>query len=599
MQLKAWQRRILVFATRGGTLTSDQIDAVHQLFLAESNLCEPQAGCEASLEVSGRPAEALTRSLHLRRIDALCGVNALPDGSALTFAPELTVIYGSSGAGKTGFARVIANACFSRHRPEILPNIYESGAARRISGAFHMTVDGVAQAPVAFDPDTDQPELRTISFFDTTVARLRVSETAAFEFKLSGFDVFPEMVRVYGEIGKRIDAEIAARAHDTKFSDSFIGLETPVSKAAGAINASTDIMALRALAGYGPTDAARLVEIDAQLVALKAGSSKEALAILAQARSDIDALLAKLEALSGAFTSDKAISRSELCKRAKDAAERATKLGIDQFRRAFFDAVGSPEWQTFAKAAHALAHKENASYPTSDDRCLLCERPLDETSRQHIAALLSFIEGDVQRRAAAASRALETEIASLRSLDVEPFSAESRVREHVRQLDPAAESTVADAVADVKALRERTIEALQARSSIDAAVALGTAIEVLAALRARIDGDINRLQKGGATTAIAAVELERQTLRHREVLTKLLPTIEKRVMDAAWCRKAQAAKQALNPRHVTDKEKELFTAIIGTSYRRRLADECGGLIAGSPLKFKRRVRKERPSAPCK
>jgi hypothetical protein len=211
-QLKAWQRRILVFATRGGTLTSDQIDAVHQLFLAESNLCEPQAGCEASLEVSGRPAEALTRSLHLRRIDALCGVNALPDGSALTFAPGLTVIYGRNGAGKTGFARVIANACFSRHRPEILPNIYESGAARRISAAFHMTVDGVAQAPVAFDPDTDQPELRRISFFDTTVARLRVSETAAFEFKLSGFDVFPEMVRVYGEIGKRIDAEIAARA---------------------------------------------------------------------------------------------------------------------------------------------------------------------------------------------------------------------------------------------------------------------------------------------------------------------------------------------------------------------------------------------------
>lgn len=119
VQLKAWQRRILFFATRGGTLTSDQIDAVHQLFLAESNLCEPQAGCEASLEVSGRPAEALTRSLHLRRIDALCGVNALPDGSALTFAPGLTVIYGRSGAGKTGFARVIANACFSRHRPEI------------------------------------------------------------------------------------------------------------------------------------------------------------------------------------------------------------------------------------------------------------------------------------------------------------------------------------------------------------------------------------------------------------------------------------------------------------------------------------------------
>jgi hypothetical protein len=57
------------------------------------------------------------------------------------------------------------------------------------------------------------------------------------------------------------------------------------------------------------------------------------------------------------------------------------------------------------------------------------------------------------------------------------------------------------------------------------------------------------------------------------------------VTDAAWCRKAQAAKQALNPRHVTDKEKELFTAIIGTSYRRRLADECGRLDCRVPVEI--------------
>jgi len=61
-------------------------------------------------------------------------VNALPDGSALTFAPGLTVIYGRNGAGKTGFARVIANACFSRHRPEILPNRERRGKEDQRAG---------------------------------------------------------------------------------------------------------------------------------------------------------------------------------------------------------------------------------------------------------------------------------------------------------------------------------------------------------------------------------------------------------------------------------------------------------------------------------
>jgi hypothetical protein len=393
------------------------------------------------------------------------------------------------------------------------------------------------------------------------------------------------MVRVYGEIGQRLDRDIASRTHDTKFSDSFIGDETLVSKAVAGISASTDVNTLRTLSGYGTTETARLAEVDTQLVALKSGSSKETLATLIQARGDIDALIEKLTALAEAFTHEKAVSRSELCKRAKDSAEDATRLGIDQFKRASFNAVGSSEWQTFSKAAHALAHKEGASYPMVKDRCLLCEQQLTEESRQHITALLSFVEGDVQRRAENASKAVEDEIATLRRLDVEPFATNSRVREHVRRLDPGVESAVAEVVANIQALREQVVEALQSYSSIGTIAALQWVISAVADLRGRVESDITRLQRDGATAAISALELERQTLRHREVLTRLLPTIEKHVADAAWCAKAQRAKMALNPRHVTDKEKDLFAAIIGTSYRERLAEECAKLDCVVPIEL--------------
>jgi hypothetical protein len=472
VQLRPWQRRILALATRGGILTSAQTNEVHELFLAECKLGEPQSPRDVALDISGRPPETLTKRLHLQRVDGLCGVNALPDGSALTFAPGLTVIYGRNGAGKTGFARLVANVCFSRHKPAILSDIYTDSGQKPIAATFHILLDGEPQEPLALSSDTEHAELRRISFFDATVARLRVSEAAAFEFKPSGFDVFPEMVRVYGEIGQRLDLEILGRTHDTKFSDSFIGEDTPVSKAVAAISAATDIEALRALSRYGLTETARLAEIDAQLVALKSGSSKEALATLVQARGDIDALAVKLKLLGEAFTSDKALSRNELCKKAKDSAEDATKLGINQFKRAFFNAVGSPEWQAFSNTAHSLARKESVSYPSADDRCLLCEQLLDSKSREHIVALLSFVEDDVQRRVASASEAVEAEITTLVELNIEPFSAESRVHEHVHRLDPAVESTVVDAVATIHVLRERTIEALHSLNLMDGSVSL-------------------------------------------------------------------------------------------------------------------------------
>lgn len=584
-QLKFWQRYILSLATRGGTLTSDQIDRTFQLFLEECKLSEPEDGDDKALDVSGRPAEAITKQLYLQRVEHLCGVNALPEESTLTFGTGLTIIYGCNGAGKTGFARLIATACFSRNKSDIISNIYADTEPKPISAMFHLSVDGTPQEPVVFGPDTEYAELRRISFFDTNGALRRVSETAAFEFRPSGFDVFPEMVRVYGEIGQRLDAKILARTRDTKFSDFFVDNETPVSKAVAAISGSTDLEVLRALSGYGPTETARLLTIDAQLVALKSGSSKETLAALGQARGDIDALVAKLKVLGEAFTGDKEIFRNELGKKAKDTAEDATKLGIDQFRRAFFNAVGSPEWQTFSKAAHALANKEGASYPTAEDRCLLCEQPLNEHSRQHISALLSFVEGDAQRRAASASKAVEGEIAALRVLEIDLFSSESRVREHVHRLDPSVEDAVVRALLTVQVLRERAIEALQSRVSIDSIPALDGVVQILVELRDRLDNDVTLLQKDDASAAITILELERQTLRHREVFTKLLPTIENHVANAAWCAKAQRAKQALNPRHVTDKEKDLFAAIIGKSYRERLAQECENLNCAVPVEL--------------
>jgi hypothetical protein len=583
-KLSPWQRRILTHATRGRALNETQIGEVYQLFLEDLKLREKAQRAEVTDLVSGRrPAEA-AKPLRLDRITDLNGINALPNGSFLEFGPALTVIYGRNGAGKSGFARLFANACFSRHRPSIVANIYDDTGPSSPTATIHVTIDGVSQA-LPFTMDKEHADLRRISFFDDVVARHHVSQTSPFEFKPSGFDIFPEMARVYREIGSRLDADVQARTHDTKFADSFIGPETMVSKSVASIGASIDLAPIRALAIYGPTEAARLEEIDTQLTALKSKSPKDVIAQLRQARSDIAQLATTIATLAASFTADKAMARTALSKDAKESADAATALGSEQFRRPFFNAIGTPEWQSFAKAAHTLGRKEDLEYPVDESRCLLCERPLDEVSRKHVAALLSFVEGDAQRKAEIAAATLGKEILILERLDLNMYPAGSRVREHVHRIDPVVEVAVG-AVADaLRSTCDKALEALRARSAFDGAIDGGPVNTQLTDLVARIEADIRRLEKDDSAKAIASLELERQTLRHREVLSQLLPSIEKQVGDAAWCAKAARAKSALNPRHITEKEKELFAEVIGETYRSRLADECKKLECVLPIEL--------------
>ncbi len=540
---------------------------------------------EISVDVSGRPKDSLSTQFRLEEIDGLDGINAIPNTASLIFGSQLTIIYGRNGAGKSGFARLIANACFSRYKPAILGNIYDNVAPPVPTAKFHISLDGQRQEALVFSPTSDHAELKRISFFDITVAHQRVSEASPFEFKPSGFDIFPEMARVYAQLTTRLYGDIQSRTRDTKFSESFIGLETDASKSVAFVNATTDLTTVQNLAVYGPSEKARLEEIDKQLTALKSKSQKEVLAALRQARIDLENLGVKIIGIGETFSSLKAISRVELSKNAKAAADTATALGSEQFKRAFFKAVGTVEWQNFAKSAHVLARVENVTYPNAGDHCLLCERPLDDSSRSHIQALLSFVEGDVQRATEVAATSLQSEIDLIQALDINIFPKDSRLREQIRRMDPQAEEAIDKLAAKIVSVRDGALKSLRERTTEEHTLETAEVQELLARTMKQADADIDRLEKEDTTQAIQSLELEHQTLRHREVLSQLLPSIEKHVVDAKWCAQAEKAKSALNPRPITDKEKEFFGEIIGESYRKRLAEECKKLDCALPIEL--------------
>jgi energy-coupling factor transporter ATP-binding protein EcfA2 len=590
--LLPWQQYILTKAIRCRRLNDEQVDTAFRYFLHDNKLDDLPEGIDAIEPIVARPSEALSGKLLLQQLSAVRGVNALPPGTGFTFGRQLTLIYGRNGAGKSGYVRLLANACFCRYRPEIFPDIYAQ-TTEPPSATFELTLDGEALEPVQYNLGKDDPCLKRFTVFDSAVARHLLTQQMPFEFKPAGFDVFPEMVRVYKLLEGKLDTEIGRRTKANTFPAVFIGGTTPVSTAVSTLGALTDVEKLRQLGNYGGFEEARVDEIDKLLVALRSQSPKEAMEVLAEAKADVVTLRSSIASIANQFTEQAQADRKKLIERAIETAAIAATMGLDQFKRSFFKAVGTPEWEQFAAAAHALAVKEGDEYPASEDRCLLCEQPLSDEARTHIASLFSFIQGDVTKTAEAARQSADEEFQNLSAVSTDLFTEAARVRTHIRRLAPPLEVEIQatfDALALAKSVALGDLAGLVVNEQ---PLPLPSVLQSLDELVERLDQDRERLSANDKAHAIAELETERRGLRHREVLSQQLPQIEAFITDTKWRSKAVAAKANLAQRTLTDKEKEFFTKVVGDSYRKRFGQECAELECDIPVEMQTMGREGR------
>ena len=72
----------------------------------------------------------------LERMFNLQNVNALPRAQEIRFGPQLTLIYGNNGVGKTGYARPLGCAAFARGEREVLPNATSLDSRGGATGRF-------------------------------------------------------------------------------------------------------------------------------------------------------------------------------------------------------------------------------------------------------------------------------------------------------------------------------------------------------------------------------------------------------------------------------------------------------------------------------
>jgi len=585
---KPWQRFVLSNAVRVGRLTDDQVDQAYKQLLQDNGLGEAAIPpIEVPAAITGRPAEAAPAPMWLTRIGDLCAINALPAAAELTFSPALTVVYGGNGVGKSGFTRILSNVCFSRTQHPVLPNVYDE-EAKGDPAASIVIADGTQkETAYVFDGSTEHAELKRVAVFDTAVARAHLVGQSPLGFKPVGFDVFPEMARVYAQLANRLTADIERRNRPNTFTNSFVAPESPVSQFVAALSADTDLSQLREQAVFGEAETARLEEVQRQIADLQSKSVAEAIKQLEDAKRDITALQKRLGESGALLSEEKRSSYRTQIAAFVDKARIVATQGSKSFRQDFFKGVGTTEWENFLAAARALAVIEREDYPRDDDYCLLCHRPLDLASAALIRRFWGFLASDARREVEEASAQLDHSVQALKALRLDFFFADTTVRAHVTRLAPALAKQIDTLVTSMETGRTAIATALENAEGEIPQAAFEDVDGALTALVTQIDADTARLKEEKVEDAIKALEAERIALRHRQVLKQLLPEAETYVSNLTWAEEASGApRRSLNPRPLTDKESELFATVIAKDYRDRFADECRTLDCNLPVEFR-------------
>ncbi|WP_206243391.1 AAA family ATPase [Novosphingobium terrae] len=582
-----WQRYIVSHAVRDGTLTDDRIKEAYRLFLRDRKLDHGDEELPVVPEsVTGREV-AEGKLLTLHAVKSPKNVNAIPELSHLTFGPQLTIIYGHNGAGKSGFARLLSSACFSRSNPEIIRNIYDTGVSNGPATAQFVVDRGNGfDEDIAFTKGDEHNDLKRISVFDSFVARIHLAKENELGFQPAGFDVFDEMIRAIGLVTQQLEADIQAKTRPNKFDQLFAdpGL---VADKIGSLNSKSDIEEIRSLATFGDAEKERLDEVARQEQELLTKSPVDTLKALATAKVDVETLQKKLGEFNSALGNAACKKATGILAAHKTALLDAIRAGSETVSNPKLKQTGSVEWDNFVLASRKLGRAEAETYPAEGDPCLLCHRPLDAPSASLISRIWGYLDHEARKAAVVADEELNRYVSALKGFDCALLPAESRIRADLSKINPALVGEI-DAVAGAFDERRNALVAAveKGATALIPAGDLTIPQAALDAALADIQAQDAALREGKFDEILANLKAEHITLRQRQVVTKNIDDVVAFIQDLVWIEKAGASRP--KTRFVTDRQKAVFEKLIEGNYKERLKKECAKLDCALPFEFKAR-----------
>ena len=284
---------------------------------------------EEENQVAGKPI--------LRQISNLKNINALAPNQKLEFGDKVTVIFGDNGSGKSGYARVIASAAFTRGDKDILRDVkkpYDNTAP--LSADIQLALGDRLLEPLCHIVGQACPEMRSFYVFDSTSVRAHLTKANAMSFSPANLDILTRLAEVTDEVRKRLESRVE-QMRKFQIPLSIFEGESEITKAMKELSSQTDENTICALGTLTTEELQKISELDKQIAELKSTDFVASVTSVGQDITDIEALIVSLEITGNDLSSS---IKDDICDTVMMWQEQtaiASQLNIDRFQVRWID----------------------------------------------------------------------------------------------------------------------------------------------------------------------------------------------------------------------------------------------------------------------
>lgn len=354
------------------------------------------------------------KTIELDSLSAITGVNRLAKNQTVSFAKNITVIYGENGTGKTGYSRILKTLGFSYdNNKTILPNVYVASEPQ--SATINFKSNGTPKTFIWNEANSDS-ELENISVFNNSCVQFSISDRSLIVSPI-GFHLFHLVSAELNELTQLLQKNIAA--HPTKL----IGLEnltpgTPQHTFISTLSATSSKQKLTELSDFTSAHEDALIAKDAELESLNNALLQSQIQTLRSQIAELDSIIGKIEAAKTQLNDanwqallaiNKEISELE-SKTQTGLKDIADERGIEFYQ--------TPEFNSFIQAADSyIKIIDKPDYPQEDDTCVYCLQPLDDSAKELLKSYRTLLNDKTQENLATLKKKKATLIQLVSQVD--------------------------------------------------------------------------------------------------------------------------------------------------------------------------------------
>lgn len=577
--LPYWLKFLYEKILSDSSISEIDIESAHSYLLEELQLKEGIEKKEITISYNVSNQGDYKSDLLFTRLSKVEGVNALSENQTIEFGPNLTIIYGTNGSGKSGYIRLLKKTFYSKSQEEIVSNVHTVGEPKPVTAEFTFQ-SANSEINLRFPEHLANVIFQQFAVFDGKSVLKHLENRNEFEFRPAGLSFFSSFTDAINRVEAKHNLEISKKQSTNQYSEIFEG-ESDIKTFIQSITTSSKIEDLKKHTPFSEKDKEEKKKVEKEYDELRLTSKNKEKEI--QNLEKVKQLLAStkqsVEKLNQYFTKS---SLDKVRLGIEDSIKKeefAKKEGIENFKTDKVKNVGSSEWKLFLEAAENFAKKQvlqNVSYPIDGDNCILCHQTLSADAQKLIINYWNFIKSSAEQEFKDAKANIDKIKAAFEKLNFDLFPNENTLTTWLTENSNESLTAWEKDIINTKKLSDLIISDLVSKTP-NQRTEVKVSLSAFESISKAIESKVEILKNDKQHVEVLKLGKSLTYLIHKEKLELHIAKIETHLDNLKWLGKASNVNWISLKRTTTETEKRLSGKYFNQKYIDSFNQECADL----------------------